>query len=186
VRFKNCKQAFGSCFKRSGGKLVDMADFDKPRPCHNKCGAWIYFDIDSKPSHPSSDKWIPLEYVKDTGVKTGQVHQCPNRSGYEESNIGGHPEQSKTGKIPATTPTAKSAIAAALSRYDIALSIAEAAPSVTDKQDLIIAMLADLLNNIGKLVDILSEQQEQRTIQFGKLFEALDKLIELNKREEKK
>ena len=44
-------------------------------------------------------------------------------------------------------------------------------------------MLADLLNNIGKLVGILSEQQEQRTTQSNKLIEALDKLIELNKRE---
>jgi hypothetical protein len=44
-------------------------------------------------------------------------------------------------------------------------------------------MLADLVNNIGKLVGILSEQQEQRTIRFNKLFEVLDKLIELNKRE---
>jgi hypothetical protein len=44
-------------------------------------------------------------------------------------------------------------------------------------------MLADLLNNMGKLVGILSEQQEQRRIQFSKLFESLDKLIELNKRE---
>jgi hypothetical protein len=45
-------------------------------------------------------------------------------------------------------------------------------------------MLADLLNNIGKLVDILSEQQEERTIQFGRLFEVLDMLMELNKRKE--
>ncbi|MGI0044733.1 MAG: hypothetical protein ACRD47_13585, partial [Nitrososphaeraceae archaeon] len=65
----------------------------------------------------------------------------------------------------------------------IALSIAQAAPSVSDKQDLILAMLADLLSNIGKLVGILSEQQEQRRIQFSKLFESLDKLIELNRRE---
>jgi hypothetical protein len=36
---------------------------------------------------------------------------------------------------------------------------------------------------MGKLVGILSEQQEQRRIQFSKLFESLDKLIELNKRE---
>ncbi len=49
-----------------------------------------------------------------------------------------------------------------------------------------IAMLADLLNNIGKLVGILSEQQEQRTIQFDRLFQVLDKLIELNKREGEK
>lgn len=82
--------------------------------------------------------------------------------------------------------TARSAITEALSRYDIALSIAQAAPSVSDKQDVMIAMLADLLNNIGKLIGILSEQQEQKTIQFDRLFQVLDKLIELNKREGEK
>jgi hypothetical protein len=42
-------------------------------------------------------------------------------------------------------------------------------------------MLADLVINTGKLVGILSEQQELRTIQFDRLFQVLDKLIELNK-----
>ncbi|MGH9951837.1 MAG: hypothetical protein ACRD5J_09440, partial [Nitrososphaeraceae archaeon] len=125
---------------------------------------------------------IPLEYSKDTGIKTGRVHQCPNWSEFQRSNdVDQQQEQSLT--TPATTETARSAITEALSRYDIALSIAQAAPSVSDKQDLILAMLADLLSNIGKLVGILSEQQEQRRIQFSKLFESLDKLIELNRRE---
>jgi hypothetical protein len=49
-----------------------------------------------------------------------------------------------------------------------------------------IAMLADLLNNIGKLIGILSEQQEQRTIQFDRLLQVLDELIELNKKQQEK
>jgi hypothetical protein len=155
-----------------------MTEFGKPQPCHNKCGAWIYFDSNSQPAHPSPDKWIPLEYSKDAGVMTGRVHQCSNWSEYQRANV----VDQQQGQ-PTTTDTARSAITEALSRYDIALSIAQAAPSVSDKQDLIIAMLADLVNNIGKLVGILSEQQEQRTIRFNKLFEVLDKLIELNKRE---
>lgn len=159
-----------------------MTEFGKPQPCRNKCGAWIYFDSNSKPSHTSPDKWIPLEYSKDAGVMTGRVHQCPNWSEFQRSNDVDH-LQRQVLTIPTTTETARSAITEALSRYDIALSIAQAAPSVTDKQDLIVAMLADLLNNIGKLVGILSEQQEQRTTQSNKLNEALDKLIELNKRE---
>jgi hypothetical protein len=160
-----------------------MTEFGKPQPCRNKCGAWIYFDSNSKPSHPSPDKWIPLEYSVDTGLRTGRVHQCPNWSEIQQSN-GDNQQQGQT-PIPATTDIARSAITEALSRYDIALSIAQAAPSVSDKQDLIIAMLADLLNNTGKLVGILSEQQEQRTIQFDRLFQVLDKLIELNKGEVK-
>jgi hypothetical protein len=159
-----------------------MTEFGKPQPCRNKCGAWIYFDNNSKPPQSSPDKWIPLEYSEDTGIKTGRVHQCPNWSEFQRSNdVDQHQGQALT--TPATTETARSAITEALSRYDIALSIAQAAPSVSDKQDLILAMLADLLNNMGKLVGILSEQQEQRRIQFSKLFESLDKLIELNKRE---
>jgi len=159
-----------------------MTEFGKPQPCRNKCGAWIYFDNTSKPFQSSPDKWIPLEYSEDTGIKTGRVHQCPNWSEFPRFNdVDEHQGQSLT--TPETTETARSAITEALSRYDIALSIAQAAPSVSDKQDLILAMLADLLNNMGKLVGILSEQQEQRRIQFSKLFESLDKLIELNKRE---
>lgn len=157
-----------------------MTEFGKPQPCRNKCGAWIYFDSNSKPSHPSPDKWIPLEYSVDTGLRTGRVHLCPNWSEIQQSN-GVDQQQRQALTTPATTDTARSAITEALSRYDIALSIAQAAPSVSDKQDLIIAMLADLVNNTGKLVGILSEQQEQRTIQFDRLFQVLDKLIELNK-----
>ena len=162
-----------------------MTDFGKPQPCHNKCGAWIYFDSNSKPAHPSPDKWIPLEYSVDTGLRTGRVHQCPNRSEIQRSN-GVDQQQGQALTTPATTETARSAITEALSRYDRALSIAQAAPSVSDKQDLMIAMLADLLNNIGKLIGILSEQQDQRTIQFDRLLRVLDELIELNKKQPEK
>jgi hypothetical protein len=162
-----------------------MTEFGKPQPCRNKCGAWIYFDSNSKPAHPSPDKWIPLEYSVDTGLRTGRVHQCPNWSEFQQSN-GVDQQQGQALTRRPTTETARSAITEALSRYDIALSIAQAAPSVSDKQDLILAMLADLLNNIGKLVGILSEQQEQRTIQYDRLFQVLDKLIELNKKQEQK
>ena len=114
------------------------------------------------------------------------MHHCPNWSEYQRSNGDNQQQHDPALTTPATTDTARLAITEALSRYDIALSIAQAAPSVSDRQDLIIAMLADLLNNIGKLVGILSEQQKQRTIQFDRLFQVLDKLIELNKGEEEK
>ena len=127
----------------------------------------------------------PLEYSVDTGLRTGRVHQCPNRSEIQQSN-GVDQQQGQALTTPATTETARSAITEALSQDDRALSIAQAAPSVSDKQDLMIAMLADLLNNIGKLIGILSEQQDQRTIQFDRLIRVLDELTELNKKQQEK
>jgi hypothetical protein len=53
--------------------------YGNPQPCKNNCGAWIYFDKDSAAGHPSADKWLPLEYNHDTGIKTGLIHQCSNK-----------------------------------------------------------------------------------------------------------
>lgn len=55
-----------------------MSDFGKPQPCRNYCGAYIYFDKDSEIGHPSSDKWIPLVYENNTGLRTNSPHHCPN------------------------------------------------------------------------------------------------------------
>jgi len=54
--------------------------YGNPQPCKNQCGAWIYFDKDSVVGHPSTDKWLPLEYNHDSGIKTGKLHQCAKRS----------------------------------------------------------------------------------------------------------
>jgi hypothetical protein len=54
--------------------------YSNPQPCKNQCGAWIYFDKDSAAGHPSADKWLPLGYNHDSGIKTGLIHQCPKRS----------------------------------------------------------------------------------------------------------
>lgn len=56
-----------------------MAYLPRVQECKNGCGASIYFDRDSKVSHPSQDKWVPLFYNQDSGVYTGEAHQCPNR-----------------------------------------------------------------------------------------------------------
>jgi hypothetical protein len=64
-----------------------MTEFGKPQPCRNKCGAWIYFDRDSKLAHTSPDNWIPLEYSVDTGLRTGRVHKCPNWSEIQRDPI---------------------------------------------------------------------------------------------------
>jgi hypothetical protein len=59
-----------------------MSEFGKHQPCKNNCGGWIYFDRDSQVGHPSFDKWIPLQYDNDNGIKTNEPHHCPNKPYY--------------------------------------------------------------------------------------------------------
>ena len=54
-----------------------MSEFGKPRGCNNQCGAMIYFDAYSSIGHPTTDKWVPLEYKN--GLKTDLAHECPNK-----------------------------------------------------------------------------------------------------------
>jgi hypothetical protein len=56
-----------------------MSKFGEPQSCKKGCGGYIYFDRDSTNGHPSSEKWIPLDYNNDTGLRTDQPHQCPNK-----------------------------------------------------------------------------------------------------------
>ena len=67
-----------------------MSEFGKPQPCKNNCGGWIYFDRDSKVGHPSFDKWIPLQYDNDNGIKTDEPHRCPNKPYYVSNKDTSH------------------------------------------------------------------------------------------------
>ena len=51
--------------------------FGKPRDCINECGSVIYFDAHSSVGHPTSEKWIPLEFKN--GLKTDLAHNCPKK-----------------------------------------------------------------------------------------------------------
>jgi hypothetical protein len=79
-----------------------MSKFGEPQPCRNNCGAWIYFDSQSKAGHPSQDKWIPLEYNKDAGIKTDMPHQCPNRPKSNGSSAQQQQQASTTAVTAAT------------------------------------------------------------------------------------
>jgi hypothetical protein len=57
-----------------------MAYLPNVQDCRNGCRAKIYFDRNSAVSHPSADRWIPLQYNNDSGVYTGEPHNCPKRS----------------------------------------------------------------------------------------------------------
>jgi hypothetical protein len=65
-----------------------MAYLPRTSECKNGCGAFIYFDKDSKISHPELEKWIPLAYNQDSGVYTGEVHNCPNNPYRKNGNNG--------------------------------------------------------------------------------------------------
>lgn len=86
-----------------------MSEFGKPRGCNNGCNAMIYFDAHSTVGHPSSEKWIPLEFKN--GLKTDLAHDCPKK-------------KQQNGLIAAATSTASTdnlamikVIAAALNEY---------------------------------------------------------------------
>jgi hypothetical protein len=73
--------------------------------CKNGCGGYIYFDKDSEIGHPEPDKWYPLEYNKEAGIKTNQRHQCPNRK--QTNGING---SSSNGSSIAKTETSETII----------------------------------------------------------------------------
>ena len=54
-----------------------MSEFGRPKDCMNGCGSVIYFDAHSSIGHPTTDRWLPLEYKE--GRKTDTVHICPNK-----------------------------------------------------------------------------------------------------------
>lgn len=68
-----------------------MSEFGKPRHCNRGCGALVYFDAHSSVGHPSSDKWVPLEFKE--GLKTDMPHECPKK------------KQQQNGTLPAVVTT---------------------------------------------------------------------------------
>jgi hypothetical protein len=120
-----------------GGALI-TSEFGKPQECRNGCGAWIYFDKDSKVGHPSPDKWIPLEYNKDAGIRTDQVHQCPNRP-FFSSNGGTGTGTGSSSTIAATAGT-------------------EATTAPT-KEDRILNMLNGITIKLDRLIALLEEKR---------------------------
>lgn len=62
-----------------------MSEFGKPRGCNNGCNAMIYFDAHSTVGHPSSDKWVPLEFKE--GLKTDMPHDCPNKKKQQNGTL---------------------------------------------------------------------------------------------------
>ena len=77
----------------------------------NECGSVIYFDAHSSVGHPTSEKWIPLEFKN--GLKTDLVHNCPNK-------------KQQNGLVTAVTTAA----AAATTTTNTSLSFAESLDQV--------------------------------------------------------
>lgn len=119
-----------------------MSDFGKPQPCRNQCGAWIYFDRDSEIGHPSADKWVPLVYENDTGLRTNTAHQCL-KSPYSKSQS----------QQPQPTQQASTTIVTQATQNDM----------IIRKLDRIISALESQNRMIGLLLD---PQQKQKLSEY--------------------
>ena len=119
-----------------------MSEFGKPQPCKNNCGGWIYFDRDSKAGHPSSDRWIPLQYDNDNGIKTDEPHRCPNKPHY----VGNKDTSHSTNILPMTESEA--AVAAALDAKGVA-------EDTVSNEDRIIDMMNRMMIKLDRLLGLL-------------------------------
>jgi hypothetical protein len=54
-----------------------MSEIGKPKECINGCDRIIYFDKNSSVGHPTTDKWIPLEYK--SGLRVDTIHECSKK-----------------------------------------------------------------------------------------------------------
>jgi len=93
-----------------------MSDFGKPKGCNNGCGATIYFDAHSLVGHPTSDKWLPLEYKE--GRKTDTIHNCPKKKQSLNGNGNGSSStETAAPKLDLNNLNVIRVIAAALEEY---------------------------------------------------------------------
>jgi hypothetical protein len=119
-----------------------MSEFGKPQPCKNDCGGWIYFDRDSKVGHPSFDKWIPLQYDNDNGIKTDEPHRCPNKPSYVSNKDTSH----STNILPMTESEAE--VAAVLDTKGVT-------EDMVSKEDRIIDMMNKMMIKLDRLLGLL-------------------------------
>lgn len=119
-----------------------MSEFGKPQPCKNNCGGWIYFDIDNKVGHPSFDKWIPLQYDNDNGIKTDEPHRCPNKPYYVSNKDTSH----STNILPMSE--SEEEVAAALDAKVVA-------EDTVSKEDRIIDMMNRMMIKLDRLLGLL-------------------------------
>lgn len=119
-----------------------MSEFGKPQPCKNNCGGWIYFDRDSEVGHPSSDRWIPLQYDNDNGIKTDEPHRCPNRPYY----VGNRDISHNPNILPMSE--SEEEVAAALDAKVVA-------EDTVSKEDRIIGMMNRMMIKLDRLLGLL-------------------------------
>jgi hypothetical protein len=123
-----------------------MSEFGKPQPCKNNCGGWIYFDRDSKVGHPSFDKWIPLQYDNDNGIKTDEPHRCPNKPYYVSNKDTNH----STNILPMTESEAEVAAV---------LDTKVATEDTISKEDRIIDTMNKMMIKLDRLLGLLERKE---------------------------
>lgn len=124
-----------------------MSELGKPQPCKNNCGGWIYFDRDSKTGHPSFNKWIPLQYDNDNGIKTDEPHRCPNKPYYVSNKDTSH----STNILPMSE--SEEEVAAALDAKVVA-------EDTVSKEDRIIDMMNRMMIKLDRLLELLEGKKD--------------------------
>jgi uncharacterized protein (DUF1499 family) len=92
--------------------------------------------------HPSFDKWIPLQYDNDNGIKTDESHRCPNKPYYVSNKDTSH----STNILPMSE--SEEEVAAALDAKVLT-------EDTVSKEDRIIDMINRMMIKLDRLLGLL-------------------------------
>jgi hypothetical protein len=116
-----------------------------PKECQNHCGELIYFDSKVPAGRTSQGRWIPLLYNKDTGVYTGQPHQC-SKSPYKGN--GNHQQQQQ--QPQQSQPQSQAQRQEQQYERDI------------ESEPIIVTVLKEISLRLQKITELLEEDQKER------------------------
>ena len=97
--------------------------------------------------HPSFDKWIPLQYDNDNGIKTDEPHRCPNKPYY----VSNKDTSRSTNILPMTESEAE--VAAVLDAKVVA-------EDTISKEDRIIDMMNRMMIKLDRLLGLLEGKKD--------------------------
>lgn len=96
--------------------------------------------------HPSFDKWIPLQYDNDNGIKTNEPHRCPNKPYY----VSNKDTNRSTNILPMTESEAEVATI---------LDTKAATEDTISKEDRIIDTMNKMMIKLDRLLGLLEKKE---------------------------